>query len=389
MSEIGAAIVGTGFMSWVHAEALRRIGIEVVGICGSSMEKSQSAAEKLRIARSYENFSQVLEDPDVQSVHIATPNRTHFDMAKRAIAAGKHVMCEKPLAMNSAESSELVRLAAANPHLATAVNYNVRFYPLCLEARELSRQGGIGDVVHVTGSYVQDWLTRATDFNWRVLSEENGELRAVADIGTHWLDLVHAITGLDVDSVCADLKTVHPVRQRPSQAIKTFQGESESQSATEPVEINTEDYGAMLLRFRGGVRGSLHVSQVSPGRKNCLRFEIAGSLKTLAWDSERPNELWIGHRDQANELVIRDPALLTGSARTAAEYPGGHNEGYADSFKQSFRVFYERIDRGDCSSPPMFATFADGHREIALCEAILQSHREERWVQVDDHSDSS
>ena len=208
-------------------------------------------------------------------------------------------------------------------------------------------------------------------------------MRAVADIGTHWLDLIHAVTGLEVEAVCADLSTVFPMRQRPTGVVETFSGKESGPVASERVSVDTEDYGCVLLRFHGGTRGCVFVSQVTAGRKNCLRFEMAGSRQALAWNSESPNELWIGHRDQPNETLMRDPALLSGRASQFISYPGGHNEGFPDTFKQCFRDFYEYIEAGDFSAKPSFPTFADGHREIVLCEAILQSHREQRWVEIE------
>lgn len=382
MNRIGVAIVGTGFMGWVHAEALRRVGVTITGVLGSSPTKSQAAAESLSLPRAYSSYEEVLGDSAVKSVHLGVPNRFHFEMARDALLAGKHVMCEKPLAMTSAESAQLVQLAKQHPRQAAGVNYNIRYYPLCLEARERVRSGAIGDVFHINGSYAQDWLLKPTDYNWRVLAGEGGELRAVSDIGTHWLDLIHAITGLEVEAVCAELKTVHPVRQRPLGEVVTFKSKEESHAEREPVEITTDDYGCIMLRFVGGGRGSLWVSQVTSGRKNCLRFEIAGSGASLEWNSECPNELRVGHRDKPNEVLLRDPALLSDAARTAADYPGGHNEGYADSFKQCFRAFYQYIAAGDFDVPPTFPTFADGHREIVLCDAILDSHRDGRWVSI-------
>ena len=383
MPDIKAAVVGTGFIGPVHVEGLRRAGIEVVGILGSTAEKSRQTAETLSIARAYDTFDEVLADTSVDSVHLTTPNRLHFEQAKACIAAGKHVMCEKPLAMDSRESSELVRLAAA-ANVACGVNYNIRFYPLCLEAADRARNGQLGDVYHVTGSYVQDWLFHETDFNWRVLAEEGGELRAVSDIGTHWLDLIRAITGLEVEAVCADLLTVFPERKRPVGGVETFSGKLNEPQATEIVPITTDDYGSILLRFAGGGRGSVHVSQVTAGRKNCLQFEIAGSKQALAWNSESPNDLRIGHRDRPNETLIRDPALVGETALGFIHYPGGHNEGFPDTFKQCFRAFYGAIESGDLRGDGVFPTFADGHREIVLCDAILKSHREQRWVTVEE-----
>jgi predicted dehydrogenase len=381
MKPIGAAIIGTGFMGGAHAEALLRAGIPIAGILGSTPHKSRQAADRLALARGYETYQQVLDDPAVASVHLCVPNKLHLTMATEALAAGKHVMCEKPLAMDLAEARQLVAVAAKHPRLAAAVNYNVRFYPLCLEARQMAAAGTLGKIFHVCGSYVQDWLLHDTDYNWRVLAEEGGALRAVADIGTHWLDLMATITGLEVEAVCADLATVHPVRRRPRGEIETFKG-APGAGQTEPIDISTDDYGCVMLRYAGGARGCLWVSQVTAGRKNCLRFEIAGSRQSLAWDSERPNEIWIGHRDGPNQSLLRDPSLLSPAARWAADYPGGHNEGYADTFKQCFRAFYGYIAAGDFGGEPPFPTFADGLREIALCEAILRSHKRGGWVDI-------
>jgi len=381
MTTIRAAVVGAGFIGPVHVEGLRRAGVEVTGILDITPQLSRQAARQLDLPKAYESLGQVLADDDVHSVHITTPNRLHLEMASAVLKAGKHVMCEKPLAMNSRESAELVR-SANGAGVAAGVNYNIRYYPLCLEAAQRAHEGVLGEVHHVMGSYVQDWLFHDTDYNWRVLAEEGGALRAVADIGTHWLDLIYAITGLEVESVCADLKTVFPVRRRPTGEVDTFSGKQATEVETEPVDITTDDYGCVMLRFRGGARGSLVVSQVTAGRKNCLRFEIAGSNQAIAWNSEQPNELWIGHRGQPNEALIRDPALMGDAAGRHADYPGGHNEGFPDTFKQCFRAFYQYIEAGDLSTAPTFPTFADGHREILLCEAILQSHQQQRWVEV-------
>ncbi|MCI0682514.1 MAG: Gfo/Idh/MocA family oxidoreductase [Gemmataceae bacterium] len=381
MSKPASALIGAGFIGPVHVEALRRLDRPLAGVLASSPDKSRQAAQVLGMPRGYASLDELLADPAVGAVHITSPNRRHYEQAKRALAAGKHVICEKPLAMNARESSELVALADQAKRVA-AVCYNVRFYPLCLEVKERIAAGELGEIYHVAGSYVQDWLLYDTDFNWRVLASEGGALRTVADIGTHWLDLIQSITGLAVTEVCADVKTVLPARQRPAGSVETFQSKVQPRQATEPIAIDTEDYGAILLHFQNGARGSCTVSQVTAGRKNCLRFEIAGSKGALAWDSERPNELWLGHRDRPNELLIRDPALLRPGVRPFASYPGGHNEGFPDTFKQLFRAVYDAIDAGDMQAPRRFPTFVDGHREIVLCEAVLRSNAERAWVRV-------
>lgn len=374
------AVVGTGFIGPVHAEGLKRLGVHITGILGSSPEKSEKARQSLALPKAYQSFDDVLNDDDVQAVHLAVPNILHYDMAKKALLAGKHVMCEKPLAMTSEETTELVAIAAKSG-LQAGVCYNIRFYPLNLEAAQQIRHGNIGEVFSVVGSYVQDWLLFETDYNWRVLSDQGGALRAVADIGTHWMDLVSSITGLKISAVFADLKTVFPVRKRPKGEVETFSGKKKSAADLEDIAIDTEDCGAVLLRFTNSARGVLWVSQLTAGRKNCLSYEISGSQKALSWNSERPNDLWIGNRNEPNALLNRDPSLLSDAVAGFANYPGGHNEGFPDTFKQCFRAFYNAIE-GRSTEGISYPTFEEGHQEVAICEAILKSHQEERWIEL-------
>jgi predicted dehydrogenase len=382
MTAIGAAVVGTGFIGPVHVEAVRRLGHRVVGILGSSPAKSQAAAAKLGLDCGYANLAELLADPAVTVVHLASPNRDHFAQCQAAIAAGKHIICEKPLAMTTAETQMLVDVAAKS-NVVTAVNYNVRFYPMVLDARARVRRGEFGELLHVTGSYLQDWLLFDDDFNWRVLAEHGGELRAVADIGTHWLDTVQFITGLKITSVCADLQTVHPIRHRPLGPTETFSGPAKLDANTVPVPVTTDDAGSIVFHFANGARGCLTVSQVMAGRKNAIRFDIAGRVAAIAWDSDEPNSLRIGTRSQLNTIVGRDPGSL--GEPGFSDYPAGHAEGFPDSFKMLYRAIYADIAKAIAGQPrgePLYATFADGHREVLLCEAILRSHRERHWVDV-------
>jgi predicted dehydrogenase len=382
MATIGAAVVGTGFIGPVHVEAVRRLGHRVVGILGSSPAKSAAAAASLGLDRGYATFADLLADPAVSVVHIASPNREHFAQCQAAIAAGKHVVCEKPLAMTAGETNSLVEIAAKS-NVVTAVNYNVRFYPMVLDARARMRRGQCGELLHATGSYLQDWLLYDTDFNWRVLAEQGGELRAVADIGTHWLDTVQFIAGRKITSVCADLQTVHPIRHRPTGPSDTFSGSAKSDAATVPVPVNTDDAGSILFRFDNGARGCVTVSQVMAGRKNAIRFDLAGRVASLAWDSDEPNSLRIGTRTSNQTLVTRDPGSL--GEPGFSDYPAGHAEGFPDTFKMLYRAIYADIAKtiaGEPRGEPIYATFSDGHREVVLCEAILRSHRERCWVDV-------
>lgn len=378
------AVAGTGFIGPVHVEALRRLGITVRGIVGATPDKSQEAAGRIGLEVAYPNYQAIIDDPQVDAVHIATPNNTHFEMAKSALLAGKHVVCEKPLAMNSTETAELVRVASDHPNLISAVNYNIRFYPMVLHARELVRSGAIGEVYTIRGAYSQDWLLYDTDWNWRLLNEEGGDLRAIGDIGTHWMDLMAFVTGLRVESLLADLNTFIKTRKKPKQAVATFKGKEAASAPVEyePVQIRTEDWAAVIFHYAGGARGTMNVSQVCPGRKNQLWFEIAGSKSTIVWNGERPNELWIGHRDRPNETLIKDPSLLMGMATQHADYPGGHAEGFPDTFKQLYRSIYNYLVAGNFSQPKPYPTFEDGHHEVVLSESILKSHRQRSWVDI-------
>jgi predicted dehydrogenase len=371
---IGAAVVGTGFIGVVHVEALRRLGVEVVGVVGSTPERARL---KPGLPEPYESFEAMLADERVRVVHLTTPNHLHHPQVKAVLAAGKHVVCEKPLALTSAESSELLRLAEESG-LVHCTNYNIRFYPLLHEARQRVLDGDVGRVWNVHGVYVQDWLQQPTDWNWRLDSELGGSLRAVADIGTHWLDLTSWISNRRIAAVFADLYTVHPVRHVPTGPVETYADAGDVARADR--EMSTEDVAHVLLRYDDGTRGQVTISQVSAGRKNHLAFELDGSEGALAWTSERHEELWLGHRDRPNETLFRDPGMMRGPLR--GDYPAGHAEGFADTFKQLYRAVYAAVEEGRMPAEPDFPTFADGHEEILLGEAIARSAAEERWIEV-------
>jgi len=374
-----AAVIGLGFVGKAHLDSLRRIGVSVRGMLGSSRERSEMVSESLGLERAYVSLDELAEDRDVSVVHICTPNHAHFEQASRMLRAGKHVLCEKPLAMDSRESEMLVKLARER-RCVGGVAYNLRYYPLCHEAKAAVTSGVIGQPRLVHGSFLQDWLLFPTDWNWRLDPKLGGELRAVSDIGTHWLDLMMWITGRKVTEVCADLATVLPIRHRPRGRVETFQKVSNAEH--DDVPITTDDYASVLLHFEEDLRGVMIVSQVSAGRKARLWFEIDGSKGSLAWNSESPNTLWIGRRDRANEVLPKDPALLSPAARGFAAYPGGHVEGYPDTFVQLFRDFYGYLDAGDFDARRPFPTFANGNHELLLCEAIGQSARDRAWVPV-------
>lgn len=370
-------MVGTGFIGAVHVEALRRLGVQVHGVVGSSQERAEARARQLGLPRPYESFETMLADPRVEVVHITSPNHLHHRQAAAALRAGKHVVCEKPLAMTPAESAELLHLADRSGRV-HAVNFNLRFYPLCQHLHGLIEQGGLGEIRLISGHYLQDWLLLDTDWNWRLEPDQGGELRAVADIGSHWMDLTTFLSGQRITSVMADLATFIKTRRKPGGSVATFA--TDSAGTTVARDISTDDSATILLRYEGGGRGAVVVSQVSPGRKNSLVFEIDGSSAAAAWNSERPDELWLGHRGRANELMLRDPAILNDEGRKATGLPGGHAEGFADTFKALYAAVYRAVAEG--KPGPGYPTFADGHDEMLVCDAVARSSRERRWVDV-------
>lgn len=376
-----AGVVGTGFIGPVHVEALRRLGIEVVGIAGSQLDSTRKKADQLRLPRAFASLGEMLEEADLDCVHITTPNNLHAPMAKEALTAGKHVVCEKPLAMTVAEGQELLALAEQSG-LVHAVNFNLRFYPHCHQARAMVQTGELGTIFLIHGRYLQDWLLKETDWNWRLEAALGGDLRAVADIGSHWLDLMTFISGKRVVELCADFGTLLPVRKKPTKPVETFAGKELSPEDYEEVPISTEDYASILLRYEDGVHGVLTVSQISAGRKNHLGFEVDGSNASVAWVSERPEELWIGRRGKPSELALRDPGLLAPEARAITSYPGGHAEGFPDTFKQLYTKVYAAIEAGHPPEKPDYPTFADGVYTLKLGETILASARQLEWVQV-------
>ena len=379
-SGIGSAVIGTGFIGTVHVEQLRRIGVDVRGVLGSTPERGGARAEALGVRHAYSSLDEILADPTVDVVHVTSPNHLHVPQASAILDAGKHVVCEKPLAMTAGESAALVDRAEASG-LVNAVNFNIRFYPLHQHARESIAAGDLGEVRFVTGRYFQDWLLHDTDWNWRLEPDKGGALRAVGDIGSHWLDLMAFVTGQPIVSVMADLATFVTARQEPAGPVETFSTERSANTVTRP--MGTEDVATILLRFANGARGSVAVSQISAGRKNSLQWEIDGSDSAAAWDSETPDHLWIGHRDRPNEMLLRNPALMGGAGRAAAALPGGHVEGFADTFGALFRAIYADVTAGHPNLDPPYATFAAGHDEMLVNDAIAESARTGRWVDVD------
>jgi predicted dehydrogenase len=380
MRTFKTALFGTGFVGRVHLEGLKRLGyVQVYGIGEPQVDKARQLAAEFCVEKVEADYRRLLEDKSIDAVHVCTPNHLHAQIVKDALAAGKHVICEKPLATSVAEAKELVQLAGKTG-LRNCTFHNLRFYPLVQHMRRMVEDGDLGDILVVQGTYSQDWLLFDTDYNWRLESKDNGASRCMADIGSHWCDMAEHVTGQRITSLCADLQTFHKTRKKPKGPIETFA--SKMLTAEDYVEypVDTEDFGAVIFRMGNGARGCLTASQVSAGRKNALCLEIYGTKASVSWCGERPNELWIGSRQGANQIIIKDPSLLKPAARAYAELPGGHAEGYGDTFKQVFKRFYGSI--GDAGAAPEYPQFADGLRQLTLVEAELKSSSAHGWVDV-------
>jgi predicted dehydrogenase len=381
MNKIKVGVVGTGFIGPAHIEALRRLpNVEVVALCEVTAELARQKADGLGIERAY-TFDELLKQDDIQCIHICTPNFLHFSQSKAALLAGKHVVCEKPLAKDLAEAAELVELAQKTG-LVNAVHFNLRYYPLARQMKTMREKGELGEVYSIIGSYLQDWLFYETDYNWRLEPDKSGDSRAIADIGSHLMDILEYITGLKTVAVLADFNTVHKTRKKPLKPIETYSGKLLKAEDYADVPITTEDHANVLLRFDNGNKGVITVSQVSAGRKNRMSLEISGSKQTFSWCSESPNEMWIGNRDGYNQQLMRDPSLVHQEAQSVISFPGGHNEGFPDTSKQLFKEVYAAIEAGKQPENPTFPTFADGYRELLICERILESNKKQGWVEV-------
>ena len=380
MQKLKTALFGTGFVGRVHLEGIRRLGyVQLYAIGEPQIEKANQLAAEFGAERVEADYRRILEDKAVDAVHVCTPNAFHFPIAKDAIQAGKHVICEKPLATSMAEAQELVKVAKEAKRR-NCTFHNLRFYPMVQHMRRMREDGDLGEILVVQGTYSQDWLLYDTDWNWRLDSKFNGPSRCLADIGSHWCDMAEHITGKRITSVCADLQTFHKTRKQPKGPIETFAGKTLSPEDYIETVIDTEDFGAVVFRMGDSTRGAFTASQVSAGCKNKLSIEIFGTKCGVAWSQERPDELWIGNRNTNNQIIIKDPSLLKPKAKSFADLPGGHSEGYDDTFKQVFRRFYKSIE--DPGAEIEYPQFVDGLRQLTILQAELDSNARHAWVDV-------
>ena len=361
-------------MGRVHTEALRRLGnVEVVAVAGSSNDRARKFADDVSIDRSTGDYRDLLTDTEIEAVHICSPNSLHFEQAMTSMEAGKHILCEKPLASSVDEGRTMLAMAQEKD-LVHCTLYNMRAYPQVQQMRRMREAGLFGDIRIVQGTYSQDWLFLDTDWNWRI---ESGKSRTFADIGTHWCDMAEHVTGLRITSLSADLETFIKTRKKPKGQVETFQGKELCPDEYTETPIDTEDFGSVQFKMGAATRGAMTTSQVSVGRKNRLFMEIFGTKGSAAWNQERPDELWLGHRDRPSEILLKDSVLYEEKARGFADLPGGHSEGYDDTFKQTFRRFYQVV--ADRNAPVEFPTFEDGIRQLEIVDAVVDSSKKQAW----------
>jgi predicted dehydrogenase len=357
-------IVGGGFMAQAHSRAARNAGADIAGVASSTEASAVAASRRLNVRRAYLSVEALLADDDIDLVHVCTPNVTHASIAKSVLQAGKHVVCEKPLATTSDDARELMQLAQASG-LTAVVPFVYRFHPMVREARARVAAGDVGRIFTIQASYLQDWLLSSTDDDWRVDARIGGPSRAFADIGSHLCDLIEFVTNDRIARINALTRTVHPDR-----VLNT--------------NIDTEDVVAVVFETVGGVVGTLLVSQVAAARKNFLSFEISGESGSLRFDQENPETLWLGGKQGFHRLV-RDPQHLTESAARYSILPAGHPQGFQDAFNALIADAYQAA-AGD--TPDGLPVFADGYRAALLTEAVLKSKSSGGWIDAVEQSHS-
>ncbi len=380
---INAAFIGTGFIGKVQVSQLMRLfpKVKVVAIADNNLEVGRKIAQEFGVERVTADYRELLDDKSIDVIHNCTPNNLHYAMNKEALEKGKHVFSEKPLTLSAAEGTELVELAARKKKEA-GVNFCYRFYPVVQDASKRIKGGEIGDVFTVMGSFLQDWLLYNTDFNWRLTRANAGDSYILADLGSHWCDLVQFITGLKITSVMADLRAIHPVRKKPKAAVLSFAKQTSAEMVD--VKCDLDDYGALLLRFDNGAHGVFMTSSLCAGRKVSIDLQVYGAKQSLVWNHERPAELHLGNRDKANEVFIESQLLQKESTRKYALLPSGHPMGYHDALFNLFSDFYDAVAKNMAGQKPVvnYPTFKDAAYELKIVEAAVKSSKAGKWQDV-------
>jgi len=377
MDKVKTAIIGIGFIGAVHIESLRRLGfVDIIAICDPLEADKKATFHHIELA--YYDYKKMIGEIDIDFLHICTPNNTHFEIASYAIERNINVVLEKPMAVTLEEAETLVKMAEKKKVIA-AINFHNRLYPAIHFLKNQISTGALGKIISVNGAYLQDWLLYDTDYSWRLISRESGKTRAIADIGSHWIDLVEYTTGLQVSEVMAEFRTVHKERMKPLSAIQTFSKEKSVEY--ENIPIDTEDMASIILRFSNGAIGNCFISQMFSGKKNKIQLFVAGTEASAQWDLDDSNNLEIGYRNSPNKIITKDALLMGEKTADIISYPPGHSEGFADAIKQNFKQIYKKYANREL--PSDFATFKDGLREMIICERIFESARKEQFIKIE------
>jgi predicted dehydrogenase len=385
MEKIKSGFVGAGFIGPIHMENIRRLGFpQVYAIAEIDQATADMAAAKFGIPKAYGRWQDLVNDPEVDVVHISCSNKLHYPISKACLELGKPVICDKPLTLDLKEAKELVDLAKKN-NVINAVTFNMVFYPMVREAKEMVAKGDLGKINLVYGRYMQDWLVKDTDYNWRVEAKYQGKSRVVADIGSHWMHMVQTVLDKKIVSVYGDTSIFIPVRKKPFVLYATAQERELKPGEYEDIIVDTEDHATVMFKFEDGIKGVMMASQVCPGRKQRVEWEIIGLEKSISWNGEDPDKLWIGYRSKPNEIFMKDPNLMQENSKGLANTSAGLAEGYLDAWKNIMSRIYEYIrnDGNKKNILPDFPTFKDGYNIMLIIEAILESAKENKWVDID------
>jgi len=384
MAKVKCGVIGMGFISNSHIDAIRRVGFsEVSAVTDINYGLAKRKADEYYIPKCYKSVDELLADPEIAVVHNCTPNNLHFEINKKIILSGKHVFSEKPLAISSKESAELINVLKQNPEVVAGVNFNYRMNPLVQEIKAKVNNGDIGKPILVHGSYLQDWLLYQTDYNWRIDKSLGGASRCIADIGSHWMDTVQEVLGDKIVEVCSDLAVIYKIRKKPKTQVETFATTTDIEY--EEIKVDTEDYGAVMFKMKSGIHGVFYVSEVSAGRKCFFNFEIDGTKSSMHWNQEIADWMWIGYKDKYNQQVMRNPNLMAEETRQYTSLAAGHPEGWNDAERNNIYSFYKYILDGKKlgKDPSDFATFDEAHYIVKLTEAILESNKTKRWIKLE------
>lgn len=380
--KIRVGIIGMGYIGESHIEAVRRIGIcQLAAIADTNYELARQKAEMYGIEKVYSSVDELLADKDIDVVHNCTPNFLHKEINEKIIRAGKHLFSEKPLTMNYEEAKQLLEIKKQFPGVEAAVNFNYRMNPMVQEMRARIKSGEAGDIRIITGSYEQDWLMYDTDYSWRLEPEVAGNSCCLADIGSHWMDIIQHVTGHKIVSVMGDAVTVIPVRKKPAKQQETFK-DAVSEDYIE-VEIKNEEYAAVMFKTDKGATGVFHVTELAAGRGCNLNFEINGSKLSYGWNQEENDRLWIGRRGGDNSVIVRNPNLISQSAKPYTALAMGHPEGWNDAFKGNIYAFYKFLADG-AKGERIYSTLEDAAYIVKLTEKIIESSKQKTWINVEE-----